>query len=69
MKGSKGSKIPENITGIRALANLPIKCTITNAKALDMTAEEFAAVMQKNAASMRKLGQIDPVTARKNTDT
>lgn len=61
-------KIKEKITGVAALAKLPIKCTITNAKDLDMTPEEFAAVMQRNAASIRKLGQIDPITDRKNTD-
>jgi hypothetical protein len=64
---SKG-KVRGGITGIRALAKLPYNCTITNAKALDMTPEEFAEVQQKNAKAARNIGQIDPVTAARHTD-
>ena len=60
-------KINGNITGIKELAKLPVNCTITNAHKLDMTPEEFKKVQQRNAASIRKLGQIDPAIASKHT--
>jgi hypothetical protein len=60
-------KIKGEITGVRALAKLPYNCTIANAKALDVTPEEFEKIRQRNAASMRALGSIDRVTASRNT--
>jgi len=73
-KQSPGGKIP-GLNGERDRVLKELFCkklpaaTITNAKALDMTPEEYEIARQKNAASLRKLGQIDPAIASKHMDT